>query len=154
VCSDNSLLTYEYSHFFSEVRAIGLVDYKAMFCRAGSIQLTATVRNVGQVPLNATTLVFPSGEVTSCSPPLGSGLPVGAASSCTLQYTVTQADIDAGTYSNSPIRLRANVSSGNYWSMPVQDSFQTTVQVQGTKVIAFDKAVLNTSYAEPGRAFF
>jgi hypothetical protein len=121
---------------------------------AGTIQLTATVTNTGLVPLNTTTLVFPQGDVSSCTPPLGlpTGLAAGAVSVCTLQYTVTQADIDAGTYSNTPISLRANVTSGSYWGVPIGGTFLTTVQAQGSKVIVFDKTVLNTSYAEPGKA--
>jgi len=73
------------------------------YSRAGQvITYNITARNTGNVALNNLTVVDQKlANVTlSCSPAAGSTLQPGGVMSCQGQYTVTQADVDAGAINN------------------------------------------------------
>jgi uncharacterized repeat protein (TIGR01451 family) len=64
------------------------------------IHYTITATNDGNVTLAAVTVTDPNASGLSCTPANGSSLAPGASLSCTASHTITQADIDAGSYYN------------------------------------------------------
>src|SRR2546428_5174024 len=56
--------------------------------------------NDGNTTLAAVTVTDPNATGLSCTPANGSSLAPGASMSCTASHTVTQADLDAGSYYN------------------------------------------------------
>ena len=101
------------------------------------------MENNGNVPLTNVNLAFAQGTF-SCTPAL-SNLAPGATSSCTLNYMVTQENVDADT-----VTLSAS-PSGKHWNLDATViSGSLTIPITGRKELFFRKTALNISYAEPG----
>jgi len=64
------------------------------------INYSIVATNDGNTTLAAVTVTDPNAASLSCTPANGSSLAPGASMTCTASHTVTQADIDAGSYYN------------------------------------------------------
>ena len=64
------------------------------------LHYTIVATNVGNTTLAAVTVTDPGVTGLSCTPANGSALTPGGTMSCTATHTVTQADLDAGHYTN------------------------------------------------------
>src|SRR5678815_3950326 len=64
------------------------------------IHYTIVATNDGNVTLAAVTVTDPNASGLTCTPANGSSLAPNASLNCTASHTVTQADIDAGSYYN------------------------------------------------------
>ena len=65
------------------------------------IQYSIVATNNGNVTLNNVTVTDPLVKDLSCTPANGASLAPGASMTCTATYTITQADLDAGSFANS-----------------------------------------------------
>ncbi len=65
------------------------------------INYTIVATNTGNVTLASVTVTDPKVSGLVCSPANGSSLAPGASLNCTASHTVTQADLDAGSYANT-----------------------------------------------------
>jgi uncharacterized repeat protein (TIGR01451 family) len=131
---------------FTVVGAPGLTLVKtaldASYAAPGDVldyQLVAT--NSGTVDLTNVTIVDPLLGALSCTPAQGSTLTPGATMTCTGSYTVTQADVDAGSVVNV-----ATADSNE--TDPVTDG--ETVLATRTPGISITKTALSTTYVAPG----
>src|SRR2546425_4591203 len=64
------------------------------------IHYTIVATNDGNTTLNNVTVTDANATLGTCTPANGSSLASGASLTCTASHTVTQADIDAGSYFN------------------------------------------------------
>ncbi len=65
------------------------------------IHYTIEATNDGNTTLAAVTVTDPNASGLSCTPANGSPLTPGQTMACTASHTITQADIDAGSYNNA-----------------------------------------------------
>jgi uncharacterized repeat protein (TIGR01451 family) len=65
------------------------------------VTYTIVATNDGNVTLAAVTVTDPKVSGLSCTPANGSSLAPGASMTCTATHTITQADLDAGSYLNT-----------------------------------------------------
>jgi uncharacterized repeat protein (TIGR01451 family) len=65
------------------------------------IGYTITATNDGNLTLSSVTVTDPNASGLSCTPVNGSSLAPGESLSCTASHTVTQADLDAGSFFNA-----------------------------------------------------
>ena len=65
------------------------------------INYTIVARNTGNVTLASVTVTDPKVSGLVCTPANGSSLAPGASMTCSASHTVTQADLDAGSYANT-----------------------------------------------------
>ena len=71
------------------------------FAKVGdSIHYTVVATNTGNLTLTNVVVVDPGVDSLTCTPPAPATLAPGQSMTCTGSHTVTQADIDAGAYSN------------------------------------------------------
>jgi len=107
------------------------------------IHYTIVATNDGNVTLAAVTVTDPNASGLSCTPANGSGLAPGASMTCTASHTVTQADIDAGSYYN-----QACVDDGAGGAAQACDDV-TTPGLRSPH-LAIVKTVTETQYAAVG----
>ena len=101
-----------------------------------------TVTNTGNITLTQAITVSDDRIGGVSCPPLPAGrLAPGASLVCTASDTVTQADIDAGSVTNT-----ATASSGS----TVSPSDTATVNANQQPALTVDKSALDTSFAAPG----
>jgi uncharacterized repeat protein (TIGR01451 family) len=103
------------------------------------INYSYLVTNSGNVTLNGPFTVTDDKATVTC--PVG-GLAPGASITCTASYTITQADLDAGSVTNTA-RASANGTNSN------QDS-ETVTAVQ-TRALLLDKTASATTYSTLGQ---
>lgn len=98
-----------------------------------------SVRNNGNVTLTGNTIVEDDqiGTITCFT----GNIAPGAIVTCQASYTVTQADVDAGSVTNVAFAQNGNVSS------PVVDVTVDAIQAPGLSV---EKTAIDTSFAAPG----
>ncbi|MBK8492607.1 MAG: DUF11 domain-containing protein [Saprospirales bacterium] len=90
-----------------ETRAISVLKTDALdlgvdgILNAGDvINYTITVTNTGNVTVGGITMSDPNASGMTCTPAEPFTLAPGQSASCTASHTLTQGDLDAGTYSN------------------------------------------------------
>ena len=124
--------------------SIDKVATEAGFSAVGDvIHYTITATNTGNTTLAAVTVTDPNATGLSCTPANGSSLAPGASLSCTATHTITQADIDAGSFYN-----QACVDDGAGGAASQCDDVTTP----GTKnpALSIVKDVTETSYDSVG----
>jgi uncharacterized repeat protein (TIGR01451 family) len=81
--------------------SITKVAAEASYSKVGDvIHYTIVATNDGNVTLASVTVTDPQVSDLSCTPANGSSLAPGAAMNCTASHTITQADLDAGSFYN------------------------------------------------------
>ena len=114
------------------------------------ITYTYAVENTGNVTMNNVTISdvhLGSGTLSGFTPANISALAVGATASFTATYTVTQADIDAGTDITNTATVNAEPAAGSY--SPVTDDAVVSPNT-GAPEITFTKTASDTSGAVVG----
>ena len=99
------------------------------------------VTNTGNITLTSAITVSDSRIASVTCPSIGSGLAPAAFITCTGSYTITQADLDAGSVGNT-----ASATSGTTTSPPDTHSLPATQ----TRALSMVKATTTTSFAATG----
>ena len=97
------------------------------------IHYTIVARNSGNTTLQSVTVTDPNAPNLVCTPANGSPLAPGASMTCTASHTITQADIDAGSFFNE-----ACVNDGANGAAQVCDDVTTTAEQSPAIVITKD----------------
>ncbi len=110
--------------------------------RAGNdVLYNIVVENTGNVPLTNVTVTDPAATVGACTPAQPATLPVGASIICPAAHTLTQAEIDAGAFTNT-----ATADS----SETPADTDDETVTITPQAVITLEKTgTLNPGVVAP-----
>ena len=103
------------------------------------------VTNSGNVTLSQVTVNDPLSGLTTVNCHGVSSLAPGAFVTCDASYTVTQADVDAGSVTNN-----ATASGTPPAAAPVADESSVTVDALQSPAIAIVKSASPTSYSQPG----
>ena len=116
---------------------------------ATPITYSYAVENTGNVTLSAATVTDPMSGLSAIDCSSGSNviasLAPGTTVTCTASYTTTQADVDAGSISNTGT-VEASPPSGS----DVSDSSQLTLAATQTPQISITKSADPTTYSGPG----
>ncbi len=99
------------------------------------INYTIVATNTGNTTLAAVTVTDPTVSNLVCTPANGSPLAPGAAMTCTASHTITQADIDAGSFLNE-----ACVDDGEVGAAEACDDETTTAEQNPAISITKDPA--------------
>ena len=97
------------------------------------IHYTIVATNSGNTTLQSVTVTDPNAPNLVCTPANGSSLAPGASMTCTASHTITQADIDAGSFFNE-----ACVNDGANGAAQVCDDVTTTGEQSPAIVITKD----------------
>ena len=102
------------------------------------------VTNTGNVNLNSVSVTDPQPGLSAVSCPNASLAP-GAFETCTATYTTTQADVDAGSISNT------GTASGTPPTGPaITATSSLTISASDTPALTLKKSASTTSYSVPG----
>ncbi len=117
------------------------------FSAAGTtITYSYVVTNDGNVTLTAVTVTDPKAGLSAVGCPQPTLAP-GAFETCTATYSTTQADMDAGSVTNTGTAT-GDPPSGS----PVSDQAQATIRAVQSPTISLDKTASITSYVTAGTA--
>ncbi|MGE5073407.1 MAG: hypothetical protein ACM3MF_08265, partial [Anaerolineae bacterium] len=108
------------------------------------IHYTIVVKNDGNTTLGAVTVTDPNADGLVCTPVNGSALGAGQTMTCTASHTITQADIDAGSYYN-----QACVDDGPLGAPQACDD-KTTTGEQNPH-LSISKEAAESSYSAVGQ---
>ncbi len=109
------------------------------------IHYTLTASNDGNVTLNSVAISDPLLPALTCTPDQPATLAPGDALVCTGDYTITQADLDAGAVTNTAA-ASGNGPSGPVSSLPATE----TVVAAQNRALSLTKEAAPTSYDEVG----
>ena len=137
-----------------QVLSVGVATPAIALTKSGSITTFSTagtavtysyqVTNSGNVPLTAVNVADPMVGLSSVSCPSGA-LASGASETCTATYTITQANVDAGSISNTGTATGTPPSGPN-----VTATSSVTIPAVQTPAIALVKTANIASYSAPG----
>ncbi|MGZ6887638.1 MAG: beta strand repeat-containing protein [Acidimicrobiia bacterium] len=105
-----------------------------------TVTYTMTGTNTGTVALHNVSVSDPMVGTLSCTPTAPATLPSGATISCTGSYTVTQTNVDAGSFTNT-----ATVNGLNPANAPVSQTAGKTVTATQSASVLFSKSASPSS---------
>lgn len=103
-----------------------------------TIPYTITATNTGNVTLTNVTINDPKVVFDSCDPVQGSSLAPNASMTCSVSHLATQADVDAGSYTNTA------TGQGYFGTTPYSDTDSVTVPFTQSPNMSITKAVTST----------
>jgi uncharacterized repeat protein (TIGR01451 family) len=114
-----------------------------------TIQYSYLVRNTGNITLTSVSVDDPTAGSVSCPTPAAPGLAPGQSVLCTANspYTVTQADVDAGSVTDTATSSCVAVSGGQCGISPPST---VTVPGQANPEIAIDKSAVASPASDAG----
>ena len=77
------------------------VTSNGYYSPGSAITYDIVLQNIGSETLSNVQVTDPGAVLGECNPPLGSALESGESMTCKASHTITQADIDAGSYTNT-----------------------------------------------------
>ncbi len=105
-----------------------------------TITYTITATNSGNVTLTAVSISDPDATIGSCTPAQPTSLAPGATLSCAATYSVTQADVDNGSFTNT-----ATVEGSDPDSNPVSASDQATASAADAPALSVVKTLTSNA---------
>ncbi|MEZ4663482.1 MAG: hypothetical protein R2911_38560 [Caldilineaceae bacterium] len=110
------------------------------------LHYTLVVTNSGNVSLNAVQISDPQAAITSCAPNQPTTLAPGQALTCHSEYAITQADLDAGSFTNTA--SAQGVAPDN---QPVTGGpSKATVPAALAPLLSLTKSAPENSFGSPG----
>jgi uncharacterized repeat protein (TIGR01451 family) len=111
-----------------------------------TISYALTAENTGNVTLENVSIADDGADLENCNPAIGSALGPGESLSCDGTYDVTQADIDAGSYTNDASAQATDVNETE-----VSSNAAVTATADQNPHIDLNKLVVSgDGYSEPG----
>ncbi len=123
------------------------IDAGSPYANVGDvIEYTLTATNTGNVTLTNALISDPGATIGSCTPAQPVALAPGATLVCAASYTVTQAELDAGVFTNT-----ATVSAQDPGANPVSDTSSATANAAQSPALDLSKVITSGDpYANVG----